>query len=607
MGTTNPETQTEGDMTRVNSCFFSVKSCLSNDDDDDDEDYKEDADRGRGTNADSTKDDTTADLMLLNDDITQLPPCATTTDGYSNSCCSRADAAVAVAAVTVTNKMTVDCLYHEIMMNIFSYMSAHDLASFSSTARRPNFDSFYFLQLQIEEAMHYGSTCTIHLDDERQWQPKSLAGAGAIARLAAMNQQRAEEIVKLYRDSNLPHGMSLSARAQLAAATAQRNKGTAMMLTALGAASVMGSEPAQALLSMGMCAQLVRSSIQNVNVKEVQHRMIEYLHFPHLPLPDSGFESIFPTVVATRLNNFAANHGLVVSQDNSSNEDATGGSSSEIEADSEKVRGNSDGVFGTSSGIIQDEKKETEANDVNTCQYPYSHELLEHGLSDKGNKTHRTAPSGCVGAYTKAVRSASKAVREIVKQKRQDRFLSLSIDFRQHLCSVFIDACSSDANYDMVVNLVKDQGVDPDGFYSHADGTESCAIHVASANGAVKVLEFLCTGVDEKNADEDGGLCDVDILDDNGWSAVHFAAGVNGVAAIKILATYGAQLTVEAHNGYTPFRWAQRLAKHEAAEELKKLHADERFYELKKMMFGAGQPMQHFAQNFFGFRPQPHD
>lgn len=471
------------------------------------------------------------------------------------------------------------------------------------TARRPNFDSFYFLQLQIEEALHYGNT--FHLDDERQWQPKSLAGAGAIARLAAMNHPRAEEIVQSYRDSNFPHGISLSARAQLAAATAQRNKGTAMMLTALGAASVMGLEPAQALLSMGMCAQLVRSSIQNVNVKEVQDRMNEYLHFPHLPLPDSGFESIFPAVVATRLNNFAANHGLV-SQGSKEDED---GSSSEIETytqneNSKTVLGRGEVMSDSSLEIIQVEKKESEIDSGNGCQYPYSHELLEHGPTGKANKPHQIAPSGCVGAYTKAVRSASNAVRDIVKQKRHDRFLSLSIDFRRHLCSVFIDACSSDDNYTMVVNLVKDQGVDPDGFYSHVDGTEACAIHVASSNGAIRILEFLCKGVDEKNADEDGGLCDVDVLDDNGWSAVHFAAGVNGIAAIKILATYGAQLTSEAHNGYTPYHWAQRLSKNAAAEELKKLHADERFYELKKMMFGAGQPMQHFAQNFFGFRPQ---
>ena len=108
---TNPETHApaEGDIRRVNSCFFSVKSCLSND-------YDEDDDRSDVAYLNTDND-------LVYEEITQLP----------SEINIRSNAANITDGQDVTNKMTVDSLYHEIMMNIFSYMSAHDLASFSST------------------------------------------------------------------------------------------------------------------------------------------------------------------------------------------------------------------------------------------------------------------------------------------------------------------------------------------------------------------------------------------------------------------------------------------------------------------------------------------
>ena len=429
-------------------------------------------------------------------------------------------------------------------------------------ARRPNFDCFYYLQLKIEDALHFGIEHPI--EDERQYKQTFQAGVGAVARLASLNSSRAEEIVQVYLKSNLPHGISLSLRAQLAAAAAQKHKGTTMMLTALGGAAMMGNESAQALLSMGMCAQFVRSSMQNINVKEVQEKMNSILNIPHLPLPESCFESIFPSTVISRLSKFAINHGLTIKGDPHDN----------IQQDKNIA------VVSTTHNQMKDVKKE----------YPY-------GNFFHGDNKHHTVPSGCVGAYTKVVRESAMEVQQICKNRRRERFRELHIDFRSHLCSVFIDACVSDDNYATVVNLVRDQGVDPDGFYVNADNVESCGLHLAASSGATKILKFLCKGIDENDATADGGLCDINQLDDNGWSALHFAAGSNNVEAVRVLASYGAELTIEAHNGYTPFHWAERLSNKEVIEELKKHKADKKF----TFMFGTVQPLQQFADRFYAF------
>ena len=165
------------------------------------------------------------------------------------------------------------------------------------------------------------------------------------------------------------------------------------------------------------------------------------------------------------------------------------------------------------------------------------------------------------------------------------------------MCSTFIDACTSDQHYDTVVNLVRNQGVDPDGFYVNAENVEACGLHVAASSGALEILEFLCKGIDENDAGQDGGLCDINQLDDNGWSALHFAAGSNCVDAVAILASYGAKLTVEAYNGYTPYHWAERLSNTEVAQELKRHNADKKF----TFIFGTVQPLQQVADRFFSF------
>ena len=45
------------------------------------------------------------------------------------------------------------------------------------------------------------------------------------------------------------------------------------------------------------------------------------------------------------------------------------------------------------------------------------------------------------------------------------------------------------------------------------DDTETCALHAAAFNGAEKVLQFLCGGIDEHDPCRDCGLCDVNVKD----------------------------------------------------------------------------------------------
>ena len=45
------------------------------------------------------------------------------------------------------------------------------------------------------------------------------------------------------------------------------------------------------------------------------------------------------------------------------------------------------------------------------------------------------------------------------------------------------------------------------------DDTETCALHAAAFNGAEKVLQFLCGGIDEHDPGRDCGLCDVNVKD----------------------------------------------------------------------------------------------
>jgi hypothetical protein len=206
-------------------------------------------------------------------------------------------------------------------------------------------------------------------------------------------------------------------------------------------------------------------------------------------------------------------------------------------------------------------------------------------------------PSGCVGAYSRAVRQAASRVTQLLNEKRKSTYEALSLNEQLQCTTAFIDACASDDTLATVKDMIlKRNMIDVDGFYVGSDGTETCALHTAAFHGACRVLEFLCSGIDENSADRDGGLADVNLKDANGWTAMHFAAGANSVEAVQILSRHGSQLAVEAANGYTPFHWAQRLSNDNVAEELQRLGADQRFLE---MGWIRSQPLSVIASRFF--------
>jgi hypothetical protein len=206
-----------------------------------------------------------------------------------------------------------------------------------------------------------------------------------------------------------------------------------------------------------------------------------------------------------------------------------------------------------------------------------------HDAASCGN-----VPTGCIGAYARAVRTAAAEVTRLVKAERRSNFEALSPDEQHELGMRFLDACTNDARLPVVKDILQRQRkMDVDRFFVGPDETETCALHAAAFNGAEKILQFLCGGIDEQNPGEDCGLCDVNVQDANGWTALHFAAGANSVTSVRALSNHGAKLTVEASNGYTPFHWAERLSNEEAAAELERLGADNRF--VGRWMFGSGR------------------
>jgi ankyrin repeat protein len=141
--------------------------------------------------------------------------------------------------------------------------------------------------------------------------------------------------------------------------------------------------------------------------------------------------------------------------------------------------------------------------------------------------------------------------------------------------------------------------IDVDGFYMGSDGSETCALHTAAFHGAAQVLDFLCQGIDDCDPQGDGGLCDVNGRDNNGWTALHFAAGANSVTAARVLARHGAKLAVEANNGYTPLQWALRLSNGAVAEELKNLTKNR----TDQAGWMPSRPLATIANRFFSLIP----
>lgn len=180
----------------------------------------------------------------------------------------------------------------------------------------------------------------------------------------------------------------------------------------------------------------------------------------------------------------------------------------------------------------------------------------------------KKVPSGCVGAFRRAIAGSRNAVAEIVLARRAEQFSTLPDHIQDQLSTALIDACASDDAFETVKLLVQKQCVPVGRFHVGSDGTQTCPLHASAFHGSIKILDFLCYGVGgNMNGEEDGGMADVNARDVNGWTALHFAAGSNNPLTVQVLLRHGAK-DVEAANGYTSLQWALRLQNAEVAAEL---------------------------------------
>lgn len=119
-----------GGLRRVSSCYFSICSNIS-------------SEENHPNSFASTSG---------NDSRVNSPTCEMAIAANMESLDDTANCIPTAAAAAA------DFLYHDILMSVFSYLDASSLAAFSETAKRPNFECFYFLELQLQRALLRGTT-----------------------------------------------------------------------------------------------------------------------------------------------------------------------------------------------------------------------------------------------------------------------------------------------------------------------------------------------------------------------------------------------------------------------------------------------------------------
>ena len=461
-----------------------------------------------------------------------------------------------------------DLLYHDILMNVFTYLDAPSLSAVSETARRLNFEVFYFLELQLQRALIPGRIGDNGLS--------SIAGVSIIQRLANWNRAEAEGVVQQFLDSNstlrhMPLSHSLAYMRQVFhnntkfphSPSSQALASAALLVTLLGAASSfqmpeISSEIPNMVLRLGFVGSLMGAAKSMTEPDRLRERAERMKHQA--------------AVMAERLQTAAA-----------------------------------DAHFPSWSDIMhlaqhRDVESEAPSSGFSLSHDPYAHVSITNERDDTETVgTSNKAPTGCIGAYLRTVNKATRCITKRVRESRHERFKQFSTAEQQALARQFLEACTSNSSLDQVKAIVNN-GVDVDGFFVGADGSETCALHTAAFNGAAQVIEFLCSGIDDESStsssNNDGGLCDVNCRDANAWTALHFAAGSNSVEAVRVLVKHGADWTVEANNGYTPYQWAVRLKHHQVAQELKELASQNH---LRNHRWMSHRPLSAIASRFFTF------
>lgn len=610
---------------------------------------------------------------------------------------------------------TSDVLYHDILMHVFTFLDAPALAAFSESARRPNFEVFYFLQLQLQQALlldkknddnddgdsgSIGSSGTeqgdgdnpasdvvdslpaaegdvdhhdidnvdeIVLQQRRQLQydhtHSTIAGCASLSRLAAINLPHAQEVVQEYVESNstlrtMPlsyslayarhflqrHGFSRMLPATNGRTTsAQTLASAALFMTVVGAASIMstvggtdaaasmasltdsfGSELPNVLFRVGFVGSLMGAASrmsdteQRASMREqaeqmarsaeqmaryMQDRMMmrgsrtvddsnttETIHHHHQPRQEpslqspSGIHTTFrlPSLFEMRV---MLQETMFAARQHQDRRTVLSDPYGHLPLHQE---GEGDGDEYEKEG----EEKKTEFGIEKSPPAATTNPAFSQSTAE------RKMPSGCVGAYSRAIHKANIHIAASVKASRKSKFDSMSPEDRQRYSLDFLNACSSNDSFDRVKEMIV--CMDVDGFFVGNDGSETCALHTASFHGAEKVVDFLCGGIDDHDPKRDGGLCQVNLPDSNGWTALHFAAGANSVSVLHVLVKHGAKLKIEAHNGYTPLQWAQRLSNQAVADELTKILSSSGS---DRGVWMSSQPLTSIANRFFSLIP----
>lgn len=588
-----------------------------------------------------------------------------------------------------------DWLYHDVIMHVFTFLDAKSLAAFSETARRMNYEVFYFLELQLQRALledNLNSCLYSQSPPSSDDRLAAIAGSWTISRLSCMDQQEAQAVVQEYLDSNctlrtmpLSHSMAyirqLLRRNGFPGVQGEQSLSTsaAIMIGLVGAAAVVsgnvdvevvesfGTELPNMLFKVGFVGSLMGAarhrweaqtkarnegsdnevdgddnddntgdndddddSEQTQPQNNTQSTMRE--------TAEQMARTVQEMLQQVRMTAISTSEAAVAHHQQQEAQDgffagrmydaflAASGASAENNNNNPEQVLEQEGPWSPNPYEHlprEEESFEQEEEKTNEYDAPNHNDTVASSMMQLGFKVmsfpttphphqntsspplnNHKMPSGCVGAYFRAISRASKSITELVQKERRDRFEKLAN--KDEVARTFIDACCADDTLDVVQNLVQRRSViDASGFYVGSDGTETCALHASAFHGATKVLEFLCGGIDERDPSKDEGLCCVDLQDVNGWTALHFAAGANCVESARILADRGANLTVVAENGYTPLQWAQRLSNHEVAEELRlRLEkADPYQASNHRWIAGASQPLSMIAHRFFAMIP----
>mmetsp|Transcript_10307 Transcript_10307/g.30187 ORF Transcript_10307/g.30187 Transcript_10307/m.30187 type:complete len:693 (-) Transcript_10307:224-2302(-) len=563
---------------------------------------------------------------------------------------------------------SVDVFYHDILMQVFTFLDAKSLLCFSETARRPNFEVFYFLQLQLQQSLLLDNSNVNNIGKsglEVTHGGSTVEGsASLLTRVARIDMGKARELVEHYQDSNstlrtMPlsyslayirhyllrngfhnmfhntntnHDESNSHNSSKTAPSSHTLASAAIFMTVVGAASLVSSSDASAIT---MVTDRFGTELPNVlfRVGFVGSLMRAISETERGTAMREKAEQMARSMQAMPAALMPARRNERDQQEQQESEESENQESNKSQSETQQKMNSVLPSLFEMRHMLQEMMSTTTAAEKRKEQQPmvfdpYGHLPSEQGagenvndeskICDDDENSHssskesnqavhvssnstadRKMPSGCVGAYSRVIHQAADYIAEHTKETRKATFKALSPEDQRLRSLQFLSACTSNDRLDGVKAMIS--SVDVDQFYVGSDGTETCVLHTAAFNGADKVVEFLCAGVDNEDPRLDGGLCDVNSKDNNGWTALHFAAGSNSVAAVRVLAHHGAVLNIEAQNGYTPLSWANRLSNDGVANELNELMNTVGADQSNNWM--SREPLASIANRFFSLIP----